>query len=162
MCLLTIEKLQGKGGQLQNNGTWTVDACFQLILYFLSPFFSLATIILQEPKTDKDEEYCRKVNELMNNPPTPGSSSRTPGSSSSNPAAALSSEITNLQDADIQNLFGNISQQQLMQILGSGMSSLATLLSPGLVAQFVLCLVGHIIISTVLCFMLFIGTRSFC
>lgn len=83
----------------------------------------------QEPKTDKDDEYARKINELMNNPPAPGSQ-RSAGST---PNPALGSEITNLRDSDIQNLFGNISQQQLMQILGSGMSSLATLLGPGLV-----------------------------
>ncbi|KAK8733642.1 hypothetical protein OTU49_006403 [Cherax quadricarinatus] len=82
---------------------------------------------MQEPKTDKDDEQSRKVNELLNNPPAPGSQR----SSGSTPNPALGSEITNLRDSDIQNLFGNISQQQLMQILGSGMSSLATLLGPG-------------------------------
>ncbi|XP_069181785.1 proteasomal ubiquitin receptor ADRM1-like [Procambarus clarkii] len=82
---------------------------------------------MQEPKTDKDDEQSRKVNELLNNPPAPGSQRKS--GSTANPA--LGSEITNLRDSDIQNLFGNISQQQLMQILGSGMSSLATLLGPG-------------------------------
>ena len=27
----------------------------------------------QEPKTDKDDENCRRLNEVLNNPPTPGS-----------------------------------------------------------------------------------------
>jgi len=30
--------------------------------------------LFQEPKSDKDEENSRKVNEFLNHPPTPGSS----------------------------------------------------------------------------------------
>ncbi|XP_046631601.1 proteasomal ubiquitin receptor ADRM1-like isoform X1 [Daphnia pulicaria] len=74
---------------------------------------------MQEPKTDKDETYCRKVNEYLNNPPTPGSQSGRGGSN-------LGSE------RDLQSLLSSMSQQQLMQLFGNvgGMSGLSSLLVP--------------------------------
>ena len=64
---------------------------------------------MQEPKIDKDEEFCRRVNELMNNPP--------------------SQTRTNSDGNDLQYMLNNMSQQQLMQLFGGvgqmgGLSSL--------------------------------------
>ncbi|RVE44741.1 hypothetical protein evm_010593 [Chilo suppressalis] len=69
---------------------------------------------MQEPKTDKDDDYCRRINEALNNPPTSGSRGGASGSG---------------QDGELQNLLNNMSQQQLMQLFGGvgqigGLSSL--------------------------------------
>ncbi|CAG9135198.1 unnamed protein product [Plutella xylostella] len=69
---------------------------------------------MQEPKTDKDDDFCRRINEALNNPPTSG------GRGSSGSGA---------QDGELQNLLNNMSQQQLMQLFGGvnqigGLSSL--------------------------------------
>lgn len=67
---------------------------------------------LQEPTNEKDDEYCRRVNELLNNPPSSG------GSGSGN-----------REGSDLQYMLNNMSQQQLMQLFGGvgqmgGLSSL--------------------------------------
>ncbi|XP_063616557.1 proteasomal ubiquitin receptor ADRM1 isoform X2 [Cydia splendana] len=70
---------------------------------------------MQEPKTDKDDDLCRRINEALNNPPTSGGRGGGSGSGA--------------QDGELQNLLNNMSQQQLMQLFGGvgqigGLSSL--------------------------------------
>lgn len=72
------------------------------------------TLFSQEPKTEKDDDLCRRINEALNNPPTSGN--RSVGTSST-------------QEGELQNLLNNMSQQQLMQLFGGvgqigGLSSL--------------------------------------
>ncbi|XP_074109881.1 regulatory particle non-ATPase 13 isoform X1 [Cotesia typhae] len=68
---------------------------------------------LQDMKTEKDEEHCKKINDVLNNPPTPGSQR----SGGTNP------------EGDLQNLLNNMSQQQLMQLFGGvGQMGLGNLL----------------------------------
>lgn len=79
---------------------------------------------LQEPKTDKDEEWGRRVNEIMNNPPSMNNSSSSGrGSSGSGGAGGTDS-------GDLQYMLNNMSQQQLMQLFGGvgQMGGLSTLL----------------------------------
>uniref|UniRef100_A0A3P9I4X2 Adhesion regulating molecule 1 n=1 Tax=Oryzias latipes TaxID=8090 RepID=A0A3P9I4X2_ORYLA len=83
---------------------------------------------MQEPKSDKDDEYCRKVNEYLNNPPIPGAPGS--GSGSGHELSALGGE------GGLQNLLGNMSHNQLMQLIGptglGGLGGLGALAGPGL------------------------------
>eukprot|EP00088_Acartia_fossae_P018640 TRINITY_DN20763_c0_g1_i1.p1 TRINITY_DN20763_c0_g1~~TRINITY_DN20763_c0_g1_i1.p1 ORF type:complete len:361 (-),score=137.53 TRINITY_DN20763_c0_g1_i1:99-1181(-) len=97
---------------------------------------------MQEPKTDKDEEYCKKVNDFLNNPPAPGSSRSGGGSGGSGSGGMMGGlpgnlDFNNLGDNELQSLLNNMDQRQLMQIFGgslgggSNMSSLSSLLGGG-------------------------------
>uniref|UniRef100_A0A0K2UGB2 Proteasomal ubiquitin receptor ADRM1 homolog n=1 Tax=Lepeophtheirus salmonis TaxID=72036 RepID=A0A0K2UGB2_LEPSM len=78
---------------------------------------------MQEPKSDKDEEYSKKVNDYLNNPSSVHSSS-----SSGRGSAIAGLDINNLQDTELQSLLSNMSQQQLVSLFsasaGSGISSI--------------------------------------
>ncbi|CAG9531674.1 unnamed protein product [Cercopithifilaria johnstoni] len=72
---------------------------------------------MQDGKTDKDDENCKKVNETLNNPPAPraaarGGADRT-GASSFGTLAALGNAGA---DGELGAL-GNLDQSQLMQLL---------------------------------------------
>jgi 26S proteasome regulatory subunit N13 len=71
---------------------------------------------MQEPKHDKDEEWSRRINEVMNNPPAAG-------------GGGLGGSRSGTDNNDLQYMLNNMSQQQLMQLFGGvgqmgGLSSL--------------------------------------
>uniref|UniRef100_A0A182QCF4 Proteasomal ubiquitin receptor ADRM1 homolog n=1 Tax=Anopheles farauti TaxID=69004 RepID=A0A182QCF4_9DIPT len=71
---------------------------------------------MQEPKTDRDDEWCRRINEVINNPPS-GNNIGSGGRNGGN------------DNGDLQYMLNNMSQQQIMQLFGGvgqmgGLSSL--------------------------------------
>lgn len=76
---------------------------------------------MQEPKQDKDEEWCRRINEVMNNPPSVNSlSANRNGGNSSSDGNDLSYMLNNMSQQQLLQLFGGVGQMGgLSNILGS-------------------------------------------
>lgn len=76
---------------------------------------------MQEPKQDKDEEWCRRINEVMNNPPPVNSlSTNRNGGNSSSDGNDLSYMLNNMSQQQLLQLFGGVGQMGgLSNILGS-------------------------------------------
>ena len=96
---------------------------------------------IQEPKSEKDESLCRKVNEFLNNPPTPGSGGGRASAGKETPSTRVGQGRHRRRNAadniiagerDLQSILNSMSQQQLMQLFGSvsGMPGLSSLLVP--------------------------------
>jgi len=78
---------------------------------------------MQEPKADKDEELCKKVNDSLNNPPAPGTS-RSGGAGGAGGMGGVlppNLDFNNLGDSELQNLLNNMSQSQLIQLFGGSL-----------------------------------------
>lgn len=66
---------------------------------------------MQESKTDRDDEFCKKINDMLNNPPRGGSDM---GTSSS--------------ERDLRAILGNMTQEQVAQLLSSNGVNLTSIL----------------------------------
>lgn len=68
---------------------------------------------MQEPKSDKDEELCAKVNDLLNHPPPPGSI-RAAGRTGGLDAGSLPDHVNGEM---LQNALGHMDPNDLVQLL---------------------------------------------
>merc|ERR1719495_2254351 len=80
---------------------------------------------MQEPNASKDEDLAKKVNDSMNNPPKPGSSGSNRGGGASDLSELLGG------NGNLQDLFNNVDQNQLLQLMGGGGGGLGSLLQGG-------------------------------
>ncbi|CAF1029896.1 unnamed protein product [Rotaria sp. Silwood1] len=83
---------------------------------------------MQEPKDDKDEEWCKKINDLLNHPPTPGFGDDSSGAgglgSGAHPLQSLMDRMAGSSGA------GGIDPNDLSNVLrGMNPNDLASLLS---------------------------------
>lgn len=86
---------------------------------------------MQEPDAEKDDQKWKKLNELLNNPPSGSSGSdRSNSNAVVGLANALGGDLSGLgSSADLQSIFGSMNEQQIQQLLG-GINGLIPVNSP--------------------------------
>lgn len=68
---------------------------------------------MQEPETEKDDDFCRRINEILNNPPSANSSG------SGRTEEGLQYMLNNMSQQQLMQLFGGVGQVGLSSLLGS-------------------------------------------
>uniref|UniRef100_A0A915JZ89 Proteasomal ubiquitin receptor ADRM1 homolog n=1 Tax=Romanomermis culicivorax TaxID=13658 RepID=A0A915JZ89_ROMCU len=91
---------------------------------------------MQAFKDDKDDEHCKRVNDLLNNPPVPGVESRSRGGAGTGGIGDQLSMVNQLLSSgsggeDLQRALQGVDRRQMMQLLnlmgagsGAGLSDL--------------------------------------
>ncbi|CAF0847396.1 unnamed protein product [Rotaria sp. Silwood1] len=82
---------------------------------------------MQEPKEDQDEEYCKKINELLNHPPTPGFGDDISDANGSHPLQPFMERIAGgsggasagIDPNDLSNVLRNMAPNELASLLTS-------------------------------------------
>ncbi|UJR30753.1 hypothetical protein I4U23_018273 [Adineta vaga] len=84
---------------------------------------------MQEPKEDKDEEWCKKINDFLNHPPTPGFGDDASGGSGlgggANPLQSLVDRMTGgsgsggIDPNDLSNVLRGMNPNELASLLSS-------------------------------------------
>lgn len=93
---------------------YLIESMILLIFHQLKTFF----LFLKEPRVEKDDDNCKKINEFLNNPPGPGGVGGGSGGTGSSGGP----------DQDLQSLLNNMSQTQLLQLFGGVGQGLSNLL----------------------------------
>uniref|UniRef100_A0A182VCI6 Proteasomal ubiquitin receptor ADRM1 homolog n=1 Tax=Anopheles merus TaxID=30066 RepID=A0A182VCI6_ANOME len=86
---------------------------------------------MQEPKTDRDDEWCRRINEVINNPPS-GNSIGSGGRNGGNDNGDLQYMLNNMSQQQIMQLFGGVGQMGGLSSLLGSMTSVKLLMKSGL------------------------------
>lgn len=79
---------------------------------------------MQEPKDDKDDEFCKKVNNLLNHPPTPGFADESTGNDAAHALQPLMNRMAaggagGIDPSDLSNVLRGMNPGEFASLLSS-------------------------------------------